>query len=85
MMVIKEDWRAEMTPTLKPSIIFAPSFNICTKQAVKACKNRDQFANNNQFQPHNDPVCEQFDICTKGTRENFIPILTRTCAFRVFL
>ena len=46
----KLEFRAVMTLTLKPGIIFAPGFNICTKQTVKTCKNCVQFPCNNQLQ-----------------------------------
>ena len=72
----KTGFRAVMTLTLKPGIIFAPGFNICTKQTGKTCKNCVQFACNNQLQLCSR-VPDQFDICTKETPEIFIPILTQ--------
>ena len=71
----KTGFRAVMTLTLKPGIIFAPGFNICTKQTVKTCKNVFNFHVTISF--NFAPVPDQFDICTKETPEIFIPILTQ--------
>ena len=75
MRVIKLEFRAVMTLTLKPSIIFAPGFNICTKQTVKTCKNVVQFPCNNQLQLCSRP--RPIWHLHKRNSKIFIPILTQ--------